>query len=321
MGSHSSTAVSRFCQDVHEGLSAEDKCLSSRYFYDEQGDRLFQRIMHMPEYYLTDCEYEIFSERAGDILNELAIDEKFDLVELGAGDGLKTKILMSYFLEKSQFEYFPVDISGNVLELLKTSLAKDFPNLKVTPLNYEYFRALEHLNEMDDAPKLILFLGSNIGNFSREKAREFMRHLYETMNAGDQLLCGIDLKKDPETILQAYNDEAGITREFNLNLLSRINRELGGDIDRENFRHYPVYNPQSGECRSYLISLEDQKITLGATGESYFIEQHEAIHMETSRKYSHSEIEDLAHRSGFKVKRHFHDKRHFFTNSLWIKEA
>jgi L-histidine N-alpha-methyltransferase len=312
--------MSPFAQDVKEGLSSDAKYLSSRYFYDETGDRLFQKIMALPEYYLTDCEYEIFDTQKNSILSALDIKEHFDLVELGAGDGYKTKILLKHFQKNADFEYFPVDISANALELLRDSLAKEFAGLRVHALNHEYFKALEELNSFDDSPKVILFLGSNIGNFTPQRADDFFSKLCQVMNSGDQIICGIDLKKNPDVILSAYNDSTGITRDFNLNLLQRINRELGANFDQRKFEHYPVYNPQSGECRSYLISQAAQEVTIETLGQTFFFEKYEAIHMETSRKYSLKEIEHLAEHNSFRVKQHFTDSRNYFTDSLWIKE-
>lgn len=320
MTTKNESRLSPFAQDVQEGLSSDDKYLSSRYFYDETGDRLFQKIMGMPEYYLTDCEYEIFDTQKDSILKALDIREHFDLVELGAGDGYKTKLLLRHFMEHADFEYFPVDISANALELLENSLASEIPDLRVHTLNHEYFKALEELNSFDDSPKVILFLGSNIGNFTLDRADHFFNKLYQVMNTGDQIICGIDLKKDPHVILGAYNDKTGITRDFNLNLLHRINRELGADFDPTKFEHYPVYNPQSGECRSYLISQARQEISIKSLESSFSIDKFEAIHMETSRKYSLKEIEHLAEHNGFRVKHHFTDSRNYFTDSLWIKD-
>lgn len=312
--------LSVFGKDVHRGLSQDDKHLSSRYFYDETGDKLFQQIMNMPEYYLTDCEYEIFTRQGAEILEALDFKSAFNLVELGAGDGYKTKVLLRYFMNHSELEYFPVDISANALKGLMASLREEFPSLRATPLNHEYFAALEELNQMRHSPKLILFLGSNIGNFTPALTREFLQKLYVAMAPGDQVLCGIDLKKDPEIILKAYNDPAGITRDFNLNILSRINRELGGNFEPDNFIHYPVYNPQSGECRSYLVSTVAQEVYLGATDQVYQFEAYEAIHTETSRKHSLTGIAAMAEECGFRVKENFIDSRNFFTDSLWVKD-
>jgi len=315
------TVLQDFAKDVKAGLSAKPKSLPSRYFYDAKGDRIFQQIMRMPEYYLTDCEYEIFDRQRQDILDTVNPGRKFNLVELGAGDGYKTKVLLKHFLNsEANFEYFPVDISGDVLQHLKNDLSQNFPGLKVRPLNYEYFKALEKLNELDDSPKVILFLGSNIGNFSPQAALSFYHHLNEVMQVGDMLLNGIDLKKDPDVILEAYNDKTGITRNFNLNLLERINRELEANFNIDKFKHYPSYDPESGEARSYLISLENQEVTIESLEQTFHFKRAEPIHMEISKKYSLEEIEELAHQTKFEVKEHFTDSRRYFVDSLWVKE-
>ncbi len=315
-----SPATMQFAKDVDEGLSAKDKFLSSRYFYDAKGDRIFQQIMKMPEYYLTQCEYEVFNTKKEDILNAVNTGEKFNLVELGAGDGYKTKLLLEHFLnQNADFEYFPVDISGNVLKELSADLEERFPNLDVTPLNNEYFSALDRLNEMEAGPKVILFLGSNMGNFTPERAQSFFSKLQLAMNPGDKLLIGVDLKKDPRTILKAYNDEAGITRSFNLNLLERMNRELGADFNIDNWDHYPTYDPFTGECRSYLMSTVNQDVYIEANDKTYSFKHSEPVHMEISRKYSLEDLEDLAENTGFKVQQHFLDNKEYFVDTLWEK--
>lgn len=320
MENTTSQVLSQFAQDVDEGLSAKNKYLSSRYFYDAKGDKIFQKIMKMPEYYLTNCEYEIFDIQKQEILNAIRPEGKFDLVELGAGDGYKTKLLLEHFLnQKVDFEYFPIDISADVLAGLSKDLKKDFSNLKVTPLNNEYFGALDRLNEMEDCPKVILFLGSNIGNFTPERAQSFFSKLHDTMNHGDKLLIGVDLKKDPRTILKAYNDPAGITRSFNLNLLERMNRELGADFNLNNWEHYPTYDPFTGECRSYLMSTVNQEVHVEATSKTYTFKHSEPIHMEISRKYSLEDLEELASNTGFRVQKHFLDSKEYFVDTLWEK--
>lgn len=313
--------LSEFAKDVHEGLSAPQKFLSSRYFYDATGDKIFQQIMNMPEYYLTKCEFEIFDTQKDDILSAIHPDRKFNLVELGAGDGYKTKILLEHFLkEKADFEYFPVDISADVLFNLGKDLSQRFPKLRITSLNYEYFGALERLNELDDSPKVILFLGSNIGNFTPERARSFFDKLNKIMRPDDKLLSGIDLKKNPNIILKAYNDPAGITHSFNLNLLERMNRELGANFDMDYWDHFPTYDPFTGECRSYLMSCKKQDVTIKATGHTYSFRNNEPVHMEISRKYRLDEIEALARSTGFSVNQHFTDSKNYFVDSLWNKQ-
>lgn len=310
----------QFAKDVDTGLSARPKYLSSQYFYDAKGDKIFQAIMKMPEYYLTGCEFEIFDQQKQDILKAINQGQKFNLVELGAGDGTKTKLLLKHFAEEGiNFEYFPADISSGVLGDLKNNLAQEFPDLKVSTLNYEYFTALEKLSELDSSPKVILFLGSNIGNFSPDKAISFYQHLNDVMALGDMLLSGIDLKKDPKTILDAYNDKAGITRSFNLNLLDRMNNELGANFNPQLFDHYPTYDPFTGEARSYIISKKQQDVHIKALNKTYSFDYSEPIHMEISRKYSLSEVEQLAAKTGFEVVNHFMDCKHYFTDTLWKK--
>lgn len=314
------SALSQFVIDVDKGLSESPKNLSSKYFYDAIGDKIFQQIMAMPEYYLTDCEFEIFNKQKAAILEAIRTKEKFNLVELGAGDGLKTKILIEYFLEqKVDFEYFPIDISTDVLEGLEKDLKQRFPKLKVTCLNYEYFSALEKLNEMDSSPKVLLFLGGNIGNFTNEMALDFYSQLGDILNDNDKVISGIDLKKDPYTILEAYNDKAGITRSFNMNLLTRMNREFGANFNLDLFDHYPTYDPKSGEARSYLISRVKQTVEFKSTGKSYDFEASEAVHMEVSKKYTLGEIDELAKGSGFLVNGSFCDDRGYFVDSLWLR--
>ena len=277
--------------------------------------------MKMPEYYLTRCEYEIFDLQKNDILNSIDPGKKFNLVELGAGDGFKTKLLLRHFLKrKVSFEYFPVDISGGVLQSLQKDLLQLFPNLNVTQLNYEYFAALEKLNELDESPKVILFLGSNIGNFTPDRASAFFEKLNGVMRSGDKLLSGIDLKKDPHTILKAYNDPTGITRSFNLNLLERMNRELGANFNLEHWDHFPTYDPFTGECKSYLMSTAKQEVYIEATQHTYHFRDYEPVHMEISRKYRPDQIEELARSTGFEVVKHFMDSKHYFADSLWEKK-
>jgi dimethylhistidine N-methyltransferase len=309
-----------FAQSVNEGLSRKHKNIPSRYFYNAQGDALFQQIMELPGYYPTKCEYEIFDRQKSDILKSINQPGGFNLVELGAGDGYKTKLLLKHFLEaEANFKYFPIDISGDVLKELKAKLNQEMPQLNVQTFNHEYFRAVEEINKLNDKPKVLLFLGGNIGNFTTKIARSFFSRLEAIMQPGDKLLCGIDLKKNPRIILNAYDDDSGITAKFNLNVLQRINEELGANFNLENFVHYPNYNPVNGECRSYLISQKKQKVHIGALDKSFSFEAAEAIHTEISKKYSLKDIERLATKTGFKVQHNFTDTKQYFVDSLWQK--
>lgn len=311
--------LTNFAKDTLTGLSSEKKYLSSKYFYDTKGSQIFQDIMRMPEYYLTDCELEIFEKQKEDIFQAFSLKSKvFELVELGAGDGLKTKILLSHFLLKSiKFEYLPIDISRSAIEQLEADLKNEMPSLKTKGLIGDYFHLLEELNQSDQRPKIILFLGSNIGNFSEDEAIEFLGHIGEKMKADDQLFIGFDLKKDPQIILDAYSDPHGHTAAFNLNLLHRINRELDANFDLTCFEHLETYDTNSGAAKSYLVSKKKQIVKINSMAELIDFEEGEKIFMEISQKYSESSLRKIADRSGFEIVRNFYDSRLYYTNSLW----
>ena len=310
---------SEFAQDIERGLLSLPKQLQSKYFYDDIGSRIFQDIMRMPEYYLTDCELEIFQKQKQSIYQSFTKSgAQFNLIELGAGDGLKTKVLLSYFLSKNgNFEYIPIDISGDAVRNLVRSLETEFSELKTNGQIGDYFHLLEKMNHFGDAKKIILFLGSNIGNFKEDEALLFFDKLRNVMQGKDQLFIGFDLKKEAQVILDAYNDPHGHTANFNLNLLQRINNELGADFDKTAFRHQETYNPQTGTAKSELISLSNQKVGIVALGQEISFKKGEAIFMEISQKYDMDMIEQLAKKSGFEVVENFYDSRNYFVNSLW----
>lgn len=309
----------KFASDVDAGLSADKKYLSSRYFYDDEGSRIFQQIMEMPEYYLTNCEFEILRHQQGEILEALQFDKPFNIIELGAGDGSKTVELLKYFVDRRlDVTYMPVDISSEVTNALTDRLTNSFPSLKVVPMIGDYFNVLEEV-EKDDKSHLLLFLGSNIGNYEEKESRELMDLFYKSMHEGDKLLIGFDLKKNPETIAKAYYDPAGITRSFNINLLARINKELGGNFNLNLFDFFSSYNPESGEIISYLFSLAKQTVTIDYLNKSYHFETNELIYTELSKKFSLDDINNIGLKSGLKLKKHFLDSRNYFSDSLFSK--
>lgn len=310
--------MSQFLEDVLRGLSASPKFLESKYFYNETGDGLFEDLMHSPEYYLTACEREIFEGQGIEIASTIAAKfPSFNLVELGAGDASKSVHLFSRLLElDTRFTYFPIDISANVITQLKNRLPVQLPGLQLHGLTGEYFEMLGNHSLGTKLPKLVLFLGSNIGNFLPEQTNGFCRHLRDHLQTGDLLLSGFDLKKDPATILAAYNDKAGITKQFNINLLQRINNELDADFNLESFQHYPVYDPQSGSCKSYLLSTLEQDVRVGTNNQFHF-GKYETIFMEISQKYTLQEIESFASNNGFRPLQHFFDSKGWFVDSLW----
>jgi len=310
--------MDQFAIDVDKGLSSNPKYLHSKYFYDKKGDKIFQKIMSLDEYYLTGSEFEILEKYKDPLLQHIISGTKnFELVEFGAGDGLKTKILLGYFLDRQvTFKYLPIDISKNALNGLMQDLDATYPTLDGHAINDDYFRALHNLRG-DQIRKVVMFLGSNIGNFTPTKALEFLQNMHKELNSGDYLLIGIDLKKDPEIILRAYNDSQGVTKQFNLNLLERINEELGANFDLNNFHHAPRYDPDRGAALSYLVSAKDQTIDIAAIGKSFEFRKYEKIATEISQKYSIPEIEALATSAGFEVVEHFLDSRGYFVDTLW----
>ncbi|MEP6788277.1 MAG: L-histidine N(alpha)-methyltransferase [Acidobacteriota bacterium] len=319
MNSSPTPELTQFAEDVLTGLSSTPKALSSKYFYDDEGTRLFQEIMKLPEYYLTGCENEIFSTQTDAIFRVFANgDGRFDLIELGAGDGTKTAVLVDHFLKQNaDISYSPIDISQEALDFLSAKFTAEFPTLKIETRNGDYFQILESLRNGNGRRKVLLFLGSNIGNFSRDQALGFFRHLREVMSADDLLFIGFDLQKDPHVIASAYDDAAGVTAAFNMNLLTRINRELGGNFDVDKFTHYANYRPIEGSARSYLISREKQSVFISALNRTFEFDQWEAVFMEISQKYSLKMIQDLAGESGFEIKQNFFDSRNYYCDSLW----
>lgn len=315
----STQVLTALAAETLEGLSATPKFLSSKFFYDEKGSKIFQQIMRMPEYYLTNCEFDIFNQQAYPIIKTFCPEKNdIELVELGAGDGIKTKLLIKeLFRQRIDFRYIPIDISEEVLFGLANNLRSEFSDLEVDARPGDYFDMMEELEELSDTPKVILFLGSNIGNFSHAESVSFFKHIRQIIRQQDKLLIGFDLKKDPEVILRAYNDPHGFTRNFNLNLLERINGELGANFDKTKFRHSPYYDPMDGTARSYLVSTEDQEVYISELNENFYFAKWEAIHTEMSQKYNEKMIRNLADETGFVVEKNFTDSRGYFMNSVW----
>lgn len=313
------TAVDEFRSHVIQGLNSEPKRIASRYFYDAEGDLIFQRIMAAPEYYLTRAEEEILREQTEAVLQALCGSSRsFDLVELGAGDGTKTKHLLRKALATGRKPvYRPIDISPHVLEQLGTALRQELPELRFEPIVAEYFQALKQLSSEKEQPKAILFLGSNIGNLDRTRAIAMLRGIAEELSASDRLMIGFDLKKDPDTIRSAYNDKGGHTRDFNLNLLKRMNRELGCDADPSKFMHAPMYDPADGCAKSYLLSTCDQVLHLPGADAPIALRKWEAIHTEISQKYDPHMIQDLAESAGLRITAEFTDSKGHFTDVVF----
>lgn len=316
--STSKSKTEQFYGDVITGLRATPKHLNSKYFYDAAGDKLFQDLMNCDEYYPTNCETEIFAEKTADICKAIiGKGDAFDLIELGAGDATKSSYLLQYLLEQqADFTYLPIDISENVISYLNITLPVTLPGLQITGLNGEYFDMLKKAASISDKRKVVLFLGSNIGNMPVSEAEAFCRELRNHLSSGDLLLVGMDLKKNPKTVLAAYNDKGGITKRFNLNLLERINRELNADFDTTQFDHYPTYDPETGACKSYLISLVDQQIKINGV-ETIRFAKDEYIYMEISQKFTIAQTDNMAVKASFKPVNHFFDSKKWFIDVIW----
>ncbi|WP_240625487.1 L-histidine N(alpha)-methyltransferase [Spirosoma pollinicola] len=307
--------------EVRTGLQQTPKRLSSRFFYDAEGSRIFAEIMRSPDYYLTRSEYEVLDTHKADLLRQFMLDNRpFELVELGAGDGLKTKILIGHFEDQqADFTYAPIDISVDALEGLVVDLRKQWPDLQLNPRHDDYFSALELLSSESNSRKVVLFLGSNIGNFAPDEAIAFYQQLHDRLQPGDLVLTGFDLQKHPAIIHTAYNDRQGLTRAFNLNLLRRINRDLDANFDLAAFDHYETYNPENGEARSYLVSQKAQTVDVNALGMQVPFQYGEIIHTEISRKFTRNQIEELARQTGFAMTGWFTDGKSYFADVVFEK--
>jgi L-histidine Nalpha-methyltransferase len=310
---------SEIAETVKAGLTSPRKYLPSWLFYDEHGDTLFQEIMALPEYYLTRCEREILLNRRIELGKRLATQSKeWDIVELGAGDGTKTKLLLESFLKKGlQINYYAIDISENVLKILDENLKKSFPDLPTKMISTEYFEGIDIIKKMDVRPKLVLFMGANIGNFEVSEAEKFLSSLSLKLTASDLLMLGIDLIKSPSIVAAAYNDPKGITREFNLNLLRRLNKDFDGNFITGNFEHYPTYNPYSGAARSYLVSKTDQEVYLKELNLKISFKAWEPIYTEISQKYSPLMIKSLGQTADLVLEDQFMDSRKYFSVNLF----
>ena len=311
----------KFKVDVSEGLNSEPKTLPSKYFYDEIGDDLFVKIMNLPEYYLTRSEMEIFTEKTDELIEQFEIEpgNSFELIELGAGDGTKTIKLLERLLERGfNFHYNPVDISSNALDGLEEMLSLKLPDLNVQKQQGDYFEILSSFKGNQNK-KVVLFLGSNIGNMQDEKATDFIYKLGANLIPDDILLLGVDLKKPEDIVLPAYNDAQGITAAFNLNLLDRINNELNANFDLNNWSHAPEYSEETGIAASYLRSDVEQGVYIEGIGQDFKFEAGELIHTEISRKYDDDIIKDIISETDFYYKDKILDSKKFFADYVLIR--
>ena len=294
-----------FAQEISRSLDQKQKSISPKFFYDLKGSELFEKICKLPEYYLTRTETQILKNIRNDFKDYLP--RNIRLVELGSGSAVKTRLLLDILSDiQNKIEYFPIDIS-DILEESSQQLLDDYNNLSITGVIDTYEGGLEFIEEFDDKPNLIAFLGSSFGNFTPEFGFAFLQKLASIMKKDDLFFIGLDLVKEKKILEQAYDDSQGITSDFNLNVLSRINDELKADFDLSKFSHHTIYNKDKQRIEMYLRSLEDQTVEISKADLTLDIEEDELIHTEHSHKYSISQIQNIMNKAGFQIQKIWQD--------------
>lgn len=314
-GSHATRE--QLASTVDEGLTLKKKCLPSWLIFDNTGSEIFKKITELAEYLPAACEFEIIRNHKDDIAKLINIDT-FNLIELGSGDGCKTRILIEHFLNKKlNFHYFPIDISNGAVTNLVRSLENDHPDtsLKVTGLAGDYFEGLKAITQDDSKQNLVLFLGVTLNNMNSESAKSFLTSLRESLGPKDYLLTGFDLMKNPKLLYSAYNNV--LFEEFNLHLLDRLNQELGANFNKKYFVQQGQYNPITRAVESYLYSTRDQTVHIKALNKDFHYRAWEAMQTEQSFKFTLDEMESLAAENGFEVVEHLFDSRKYFVDSVW----
>ena len=303
----------RVASAVRRGLASRPKTLPAWLFYDEAGSRLFERITELPEYYLTRTERSILAANAGEMITRAAEGERLRLVELGAGSADKTRLLLAAAREwQRTVLYEPVDVSASALEAARERIERELPGVAVSPLVMDYTHGL-NLNPADPGERrLVLYIGSSIGNFDPDEAALLLQRVCAGLRQGDGLLLGVDLVKDEAALLAAYNDAAGVTAAFNRNLLVRLNRELGAEFDLESFMHRAVWNEAESRIEMHLESCTPQAVWLGSLDRHVHFALGETIHTENSYKYRPGQAETMLEEAGFEPVERWTDARGWF---------
>jgi L-histidine Nalpha-methyltransferase len=312
---HSGNGRLDFSADVLRGLSARPKWLHPMYLYDSEGSMLFERISRLPEYYVTRIEHEILQGCAAEIA--ACSSECMNLVEFGSGSSGKTKLLIEALLHQQEsLCYIPVDISFSIVRESAQRLIRESPRLCIAAQIAEYNAGLARLMDADPGQKLIVFMGSNLGNFDTVQAVDFLVSVRKSMSAADYFVIGNDLSKDPSILIPAYDDAQGVTAAFNLNILQRINRELGGHFDLSLFDHTALYNSRHRRIEMHLRSNKRQTVLIRNLNMAFEFEKEETIHTENSYKYSIEQLDTLFRTAGFTLVKRWCDAREWFSISL-----
>ncbi len=315
----SDVAQATFADDVRAGLLATPKVLPPKYFYDALGSKLFEAICLLPEYYLTRAERDILERHAGDILD--AVGSPVEIVEFGSGSGEKSRLLFDAALARQpELHYLPVDISESALRSSADAMLDEYPTLRITGYASDYNGAIDAMRDRvrTGVRRLALFLGSNIGNLDEHAACAFLSGVRATLDNGDTLLLGTDLRKDASVLLDAYDDPLGVTAAFNLNVLGRINRELGGEFDLSYFSHVASWDDTDGCVRMHLASLVEQSVDIRTLDIRVAFAEGETIHTEDSRKYDLATVDRLARATGFERSMTWSDVDGRFSSSLLV---
>jgi L-histidine N-alpha-methyltransferase len=295
---------------AREGLTASPKWLPAKLFYDGAGSELFEKITELPEYYLTRTERSIFENFGPEMLG--AAGSSLTLVELGAGTAAKTSILIEELLRRqSRAMFYPIDVSPSALQEAATQLGRQFPQLRVNPIIADYTGGVEALNRISGR-KLVLYIGSSIGNFEPDNSIRVLRRVRRTLRAGDALLLGADFAKSPKILVPAYDDAQGVTAAFNKNVLARLNRELEANFDLDTFRHVALWNRRCSRMEMHLESTITQTVFIPALDLDLAFAKGERIHTENSYKYTPGMIESILRESGFHLEQSWHDRQKWF---------
>jgi len=304
------TTTGTFADEIRDTLQKSKKSINPKFFYDEHGSKIFDEICSLPEYYPYNAETEILEKIEHKLLPYLS--EEFHLVELGSGSSVKTRILIDILFKSQKYlQYFPIDIS-DILDESAKNLCMDYQNLTVTGVVDRFENGLDFIENYDDKPNLITFLGSSFGNFDKTEGIQFLKKINGIMKSNDLFLIGLDLKKDSNILHNAYNDAQNTTAKFNLNVLKRINNELGGNFKLENFQHHAVYNEEKGRIEMYLRSLQAQSVTIQKSDLSLTFYKNELIHTENSHKFSITQIESSLRDSNFEKLEIWFDSKNYF---------
>lgn len=311
------TAQDSFAEDVRAGLTSRPKTLPPKYFYDALGSQLFEAICLLPEYYPTRAEAEIFHRYATEIVSQLPVP--VGVIELGSGSSVKTRLLIEAILSRqAELHYQPMDISASILQHSAEKLLGDYDRLRITGQVGDYTQGLDSIVRREGEHLLAFFLGSNIGNYTPEASRSLLRGIRAALHPGDGLLLGADLKKSEEVLIAAYDDALGVTAAFNLNVLARINRELGGNFDLRNFQHRAIFNDEAGRMEMHLTSRSAQTVTINALDLQIQFQPGETIHTENSYKYNLPQLAALAVETGFQPMKTWFDGERRFSCNFWL---